>query len=246
VVVATKFGHYPFDDPELRQPTEKTIRHCVEQSLTRLQTDYIDLYQIHQYDPDTVRKYGILATLEKLRDEGRIRHAGASIYGVEHARDIAAGGSVLETVQESFNVVALAHEQIIAESAAANLGVIIREPLGNGLISGKYTEKSTWDERDNRTRRERRQLLLRLEMAQRVKEFLIRDDRSLVQALIKFVLQTAGVSVVIPGCKNVAQTVENMKSGDCPDLTDEELSRIRRINAELEEKYGHIHPYAFE
>jgi aryl-alcohol dehydrogenase-like predicted oxidoreductase len=248
IVVATKFGHMRRPDGGHYKPTADTIRRMLEGSLKRLQTDYIDLYQWHEYSPEHSRAYDVPGTLRQLKEEGLVRHTGASIYGEIHVDDILAGGThdVFETVQESFSVIAQIHAPLIAKAAAAGIGVIVREPLGNGLLSGRYTPETQWDAKDNRSRRERSQLLCRLEMAECLKEFLPCAGRSLVQSLITYVLQTEGVSVVIPGCKNVEQTRENMRAGECPEITAADLERIRCIYGKLCEKYGHIHPYAFE
>ena len=126
VIVATKFGHFPFEDPRRRVPTPETIRCCLEESLRRLGTDYVDLYQCHECALETARLHGVAATLEQLRAEGKIRHAGISVYGATQIRQVARGdyGAVFEAIQESYNVTTLAFRDALHDAAAAGLGIM--------------------------------------------------------------------------------------------------------------------------
>lgn len=248
MIVATKFGHFPFTDQQRRVPTPETIRFCLEESLRRLNTDYIDLYQCHECSLETARLHDVAATLTRLKAEGKIRHAGISVYGASQIRQVARGefGAVFETIQESYNVTTLAFRAALHEASAAGLGIIVREPLGNGLLSGRWTGREAWNEKHARGIRTPEQTAMRIEFARRVKAFLPSPGRSLVQALIRFTLQDIPASVVIPGCKTPAQVEENLGASGSPPLTDTELKAVHQIHAELLREFGQIHPYAMD
>lgn len=247
-IVATKFGHFPYDDPRRRVPTPETVRFCLEESLRRLGTDYVDLYQCHECTLEVARLHGVAATLEQLKAEGKIRHAGISVYGATQIRQVARGdyGPVFETVQESYNVTTLAFRDALHEAAAAGLGIIVREPLGNGLLTGRWTGREVWSDKHSRGIRTPEQTAMRVEFARRVGEFLPSPGRSLVQALIRFSLQDIPASVVIPGCKTPAQVRENLGASASPPLSTAELAAVHRVHAELLREFGHIHPYAMD
>lgn len=248
VIVATKFGHFPFADPARRLPTPANIRFCLEESLRRLGTDYIDLYQCHECPLAIARAHDVAGTMEKLRAEGKIRHAGISVYGATQIRQVARGefGAVFSTIQESYNVTTLLFREALHEAAAAGLGIIVREPLGNGLLSGRWTGREGWDPRHARGIRTSDQTAMRVEFARRVGEFLPAPGRSLVQALIRFSLQDVPSSVVIPGCKTPAQVEENFGATGSPPLSAADLAAVHRVYGELLQTFGHIHPYAMD
>lgn len=248
VIVATKFGHFPFEDERRRVPTPDTVRFCLEESLRRLGTDYVDLYQCHECTLETARRYEVAATLTQLKAEGKIRFAGISVYGANQIRAVARGdyGAVFDTIQESYNVTTLAFRAALEEAAAAGLGIIVREPLGNGLLTGQWTGREVWSDKHARGIRTTGQTAMRVEFARRVGTILPAPGRSLVQALIRFSLQDIPASEVIPGCKTPAQARENFGATSSPPLTAAHLAAVHQIHGDLEREFGRIHPYAMD
>jgi myo-inositol catabolism protein IolS len=248
VIVATKFGHFPFPDPADRPLTETNVRRCLEASLQRLGVEAIDLYQCHECTLTQARAEDLALTMEKFKREGKIKHAGLSVYGNTQIRQVTRGdfGEVFETIQESYNVGTLLFRDALHEAAAAGIGIIIREPLGNGFFTGRYSGLENWETSHARGVRTSDQAALRVEFARRIKEFLPCDGRTLVQALIRFGLQDVPASVVIPGCKSSEQARENIGASKALALTEEEILRIHAIHAELQMKFGPIHPYAMD
>jgi myo-inositol catabolism protein IolS len=248
IIVATKFGHFPFQEEQRRVPTPETIRFCLEESLRRLRTDYVDLYQCHECTLETARLHGVAETLEALKAEGKIRFAGISVYGPTQIRQVARGeyGAVFDTIQESYNVTTLAFREALHEAAAAGLGLIVREPLGNGLLTRRWTGREAWSEQHARGIRTAEQTAMRVEFAQRVGAFLPAANRSLVQALIRFALQDIPASVVIPGCKTPEQVRENLGASASPPLSGADLKAVHEVHADLLRKFERIHPYAMD
>ena len=249
VILATKFGHWPeFDDKGNRiylPPTPEHVRRYLEASLTRLQTDYIDLYQWHSADLDKALANDLAGTMESLIKDGKIRHAGISVYGSKNIRQIANGefGEVFSTLQESVNATTFPRfKGSLTEAQNARIGIIAREPLANGMLTGKGPTLRE-DGRMAREMRDPHQAMIRAEFAERLKSLLPTEDRSLVQGLIRFVIQS-GVSTVIPGCRTIAQVEENFGACEVPRLTDEDIAAINKIYDDLTTMHGSIHPYA--
>lgn len=248
VIVTTKFGHFPFPELDDRPLSETYVRRCLESSLKRLAVEEIDLYQCHECTLEQAQAEDLASTLEALKDEGKIRHAGISLYGNSQIRQVIRGdfGAVFETIQESYNLGTFMFRDALHEAGAADLGIIIREPLGNGLFSGKYPNQSQWEVDHARGVRASDQVAFRIEFAQRIESFLPGEGRTLVQSLIRYALQDVPASVVIPGCKVSSQARENMGASESPELSFEEIEQIHEIYTELREKYGRIHPYAMD
>lgn len=248
VIVATKFGHFPFPTPDARTLNEANVRHCLEASLRRLGVDCIDLYQCHECTLESARLHDLAGTMEKLKAEGKIRHAGISVYGNTQIRQVARGdfGNVFETIQESYNVTTRLFRDALHEAAAAGLGIILREPLGNGLLSGRYSGTEDWGKNHARGVRTANQTAMRVEFARHLREFLPTDQRTLVQSLIRYALQDVPASVVIPGCKTPDQVRENLTTSNAPELSVEETDHIHALHAEMLTQFGRIHPYAMD
>lgn len=248
VIVATKFGHFQFSDPARQPLTRENIRYCLEESLRRLGTDYVDVYQCHECTLQDARALGIGDTLSELKQEGKIRFAGISVYGVTQIRQVATGefGNVFDIIQESYNPTTLLFREALHEAARAGKGVIAREPLGNGLLSGRWNGTESWGLQHARGVRTADQTTMRIEFARELKKFLPNDRRTLVQSLIRFALDDIPSTVVIPGCKNTAQVRENFGAAAAPHLTEEDLDRVHVVYEALLRKYGNIHPYAMD
>jgi aryl-alcohol dehydrogenase-like predicted oxidoreductase len=190
--------------------TPAYLRFAVEQSLRRLRTDYLDLLQLHN------PSLGLLATpdtyqvLEDLKREGKIRWYGISVHSP--AEGIAAiEVSRPDTVQIVYNVVRREVEEAFLPAArAAQVGVIAREPLANGLLGGQYRGDSAWAHGDIRARMPRPYVAQLVALAERVKELASQTGLTAAQLALKFVLDNEVVSVVIVGMKTIAQVDENL------------------------------------
>lgn len=195
------------------------IRFALEQSLRRLRTEWIDLYQLHNPSEQQIRDGTIFDVLDELKEEGKIRFYGVSIH--QPAEGIAAiveGRS--DTIQVTYNLLSqqAAHD-LFPAAEAANVAIIAREPLANGILTGKY---DVWDEfptGDIRSRWPARYRMARVEAAAYLQDALAHPGRTLAQAALRFALDNPAVSVVLAGAKTPAQVQENLAASDLPSLT---------------------------
>ena len=228
-VIATKVGPKREDPGE---PVQRYITRACESSLERLQTDYIDIYQLHG-EPEEADMPALVEVLTRLVDEGKIRCFGISTYETEIIRSLMALGN-LAMAQIGYSIVnpvGLAGMQLAVEE---NLGTLIRVPLAQGALTGKYFDSlSRLDQADRRHPRfDNPRIRSALKKLSEL-SFLVEDgSRTMVQASLRFVLDTPGVSSAIPGAKNRSQLEENAGAAHIPPLTVDERSRALAIGSE--------------
>jgi len=142
VIIATKFGKPMEDEGEGAYP--EYIRSAVEQSLQRLRTDYIDLYQLHNPDP-TVPIADTLGALDELVQAGKVREIGCSNFSEQQLRNaeraVQPGASHFVSVQNEFSLLHREPEQaVLPECARLGIAFLPFFPLAGGLLSGKYRQ----------------------------------------------------------------------------------------------------------
>ena len=141
IVLATKFGMPVGGDPKKRGGSRKWIMQSVEDSLTRLGTDYIDLYQHHQPDRDTPVDETLRA-LDDLVTQGKVRYLGNSNYTgwqIADADWTAAGGTRFVSAQNLYSLLERdAEREVLPACEHYGLGFLPFFPLASGLLSGKY------------------------------------------------------------------------------------------------------------
>jgi len=239
VVIATKFGNI-FDE-ESRQITGSSsdpdyIRQACEDSLTRMNTDYIDLYQLHSGGLSIEDARPVRDTLEELVAEGKIRAYGWSTDDPERARFFAEGEHCT-SVQHQMNVLNDA-PAMIELCEARNLASINRGPLAMGLLSGKYDEDSKLPENDVRGEnapswmkyfKDGKPNPVFLEKLRAIREILTADGRTLVQGALGWIWARSEQTVPIPGFRTVDQVEENAKAMDLGPLSDEQVAAIDEL-----------------
>lgn len=223
VVLATKTQHHA---PGL-------IRRSLEQSLRRLRTEYVDVYQIHLPPDDEAQMESVIDAFEQLRAEGKVRLVGASIKGprvtdetVALCRQYLRTGRI-NALQVIYSALRPRNAAVFAEAAAAGIAIIARTVLENGFLSGKFAADHIFPEGDHRNRwsAERRGRLL--SSVARVSAALP-GGGGIGQAAIRFALTPAEVSVVIPGATSPAQVEQNWRAAARGLLSAGERERLRR------------------
>jgi len=224
IAVATKVGGNFYDGNVRADFSAAYVRFAADQSLRRLARDWLDLYQLHNPTIAEIRDGSIFAVMNELKAAGKVRHWGVSVFSAEEG--LAAIEAGAETVQIAYNV--LAQEparQLFPTAQQAGVGIIAREPLGNGLLTGKYELDSTWVAGDIRATMPRHVGARQVQAAEELR-FLEGDgERTLAQALLRFALDQPTISSVIVGIKTSAQAEENLAAANLAPLT----ARERRL-----------------
>ncbi len=241
-VIATKFG-YIFDPVKRDVPgdydvSEAYIRKACEASLRRLQTDYIDLYQLHVYEIKKEEIDPLTETLDKLKKEGKIREYGWST-GMPDLAGLFAGKSDGACLQFGFNIFKNSAEEkeMIALCEKFRYSGIINSPLAMGLLSGKFTRGSAVGPDDVRgsgydwvpyfeNGRPKEEFLKKLDA---IREILTSEGRSLVQGAIAWIWAQSGSLIPITGFKSARQAEENTNAMKFGPLTKAQLDQIDTI-----------------
>ncbi len=192
------------------------IRFACEQSLRRLRTDAIDLYQLHNPSLEVLAADETWTVLTELKTAGKIRFCGVSIHDAAEGQAAIASGQV-DALQVVYNLLDREAAQTLFPIAqAANVGIIVREPLANGLLSGRYAPGVTFGPQDHRSRWPAAYLNQRLLAAHLLMENMASGGATPAQLAIRFALDHPAVSTVIPGAKTPTQVTENLAAADLP------------------------------
>ncbi|MBV9233741.1 MAG: aldo/keto reductase [Candidatus Eremiobacteraeota bacterium] len=244
VVYATKFG-YDFSNAgerargqsELPQNFSTAfVRRALEASLRRLRTEYVDIYQMHNARMSQIEDDALWELLENLKHEGKIRLYGVALgpaigwlyEGVDAVRR-----RNVPSLQIIWNMLEQypGNEQIrAAYDAGASTGYMIRVPHSSGLLEGRYTAQTTFPPNDHRRHRPRQWLINGVEKVEQLR-FLERDDRTLGQAALQWLLAEPRVMTVLPNIYDAAQLAEFAAAPESPALTKDELERISALSA---------------
>lgn len=218
VVIATKSME---NNPAL-------LKEAVENSLKRLQTDYIDLFYIHYPDAETPKDEAVGA-LKKLRDEGKIRAIGVSNFSIEQLREANKDGYV-DVVQDEYNLFKRDKEKDILPYAKENgLSFVPYFPLASGLLGGKYTKESTFsDVRAGLPMFQGETFIANLEKVERLREIADAKQVEVAHIVLAWYLTRDAIDAIIPGAKRPEQVENNLQTLFVR-LSKEEIDRIDRL-----------------
>lgn len=235
-VIATKFGFQIDGDARHvgrfvdRSRIVATAREACEESLRRLQTDVIDLFQLHDGEMPLALVDDLLAVLEGLVAAGKIRSYGWSTDSVEAARAFASGPHCA-AIQHDLNVV-LDAPQMLALCAELDLASVNRTPLARGALTGKYTAASVFAGDDVRNDPWAQAHILRpaYESLEALRDILTSGGRTLAQGALAWIWARSGVAIPIPGMRTPRQVEENAGALALGPLT---VAQLREIEALL-------------
>lgn len=227
IIIASKVGFLDFDG--LQDFSLKHIKEAIEGSLKRLQTDYIDVYQLHSPSIDALENDpAILDTLQALKREGKIRAIGISVRSPDDGI-VAVNQFSFDVIQVNLNLV----DQRALENGLLDIcekekiGVVIRTPLCYGFLTGEYTAGDLFDPQDQRRKWSRQQIDKWANAYKLFIENLSHEEQSTnVQLALRFCMSCRGVSTVIPGMLTEEQVEENMLSSQMGVLSPSDLRSV--------------------
>jgi aryl-alcohol dehydrogenase-like predicted oxidoreductase len=224
VIIATKappknwLWSPPAGEPIKEAFPPEWIRECCETSLKNMDRSYIDLLQLHTWSRSWDRESAWYEALLDLKEEGKIRAFGISVRGAQpdEANAHIENGRV-DTIQTVYNILDQKPVAKLFPAAAKNkVGIIAREPLAGGGLTGKFTKDTKFEKGDWRgeSRGGRRRYALEKVIAQvdQVKQIIGKGVKP-YEAAIRFCLSDPAVSVVIAGIRNEKQATMNLRAG---------------------------------
>lgn len=229
-VIATKFGHIIDEKTRIVGNDDDAIianvRRDCENSLRRLNTDTIDLYQLHESEFDQVKAVELRGILEDLVMEGKIRAYGWSTDLPDRAR-IFADGEHCAAVQHDLNVFMDAPESLdVCEQN--HLASINKNPLFRGILTGKFNATSTLPDNDVRHGWDfsKGRGAARLQMVEAVRDILTQGGRTLAQGALAWIWARSPVTIPIPGIRTERQAEENAAAMTFGPLTPDQMKEI--------------------
>jgi aryl-alcohol dehydrogenase-like predicted oxidoreductase len=230
VVIATKVGGDFYEGATRMNFTPEYMQFACDRSLERLGTDVIDLYQLHNPTGEMIAEGSVFDVFGDLQAAGKIRFGGVSIFDPAEGVAAITTGKV-DAIQVVFN---LFSTEPVAElfplALEQGVGIITREPLANGFLTGKYTPGATFEPGDIRRNWPPQTIAARSTYADKLRAVLERPgERTLVQAALRFALAHPAVSTAIPGAKTPEQVAENCGASEAPSFDEADLARVKDI-----------------
>ena len=237
--VATKAGRR-LPKQAVEGYTRENLAAWVERSLRNLETDALDLLQLHCPHPGVYDRPEVFGHLDGLVSEGKVRHYGVSVETVDEARRALRHPHV-ETVQIIFNMFRTKPaDAFFAEARARGVGILARVPLASGLLTGKLRRDSSFAADDHRSYNREGQRFDKGETFSgvpydvglaAVEELrpLVPPGATLTQLALRWILMFDAVSCAIPGARTPEQARENAAAADLPALSGTSLAAVRAI-----------------
>lgn len=243
IYVATKCGRQL--NPHVNESyTPAALRQFVEDSLSRMRLETLDLIQLHCPPTEVYYRPEIFELFDRLKEEGKILHLGVSVEKVEEAIKAIEFPNVA-SVQIIFNLFRQRPTHLFFQLAkAANVGIIVRVPLASGLLTGLYSSQTVFAEGDHRFFNRQGAAFdkgetfsgipypLGLEAVDRLKQLFPNTD-NLAPIALQWILQFPEVSCIIPGASKLSQVHSNLSTFELPNLEAQQISAMNEIYQEL-------------
>jgi aryl-alcohol dehydrogenase-like predicted oxidoreductase len=224
--------------------TRENLTAFVEHSLKNLEVEALDLLQLHCPPTEVYYMPEVFDALNGLVKAGKLRYYGVSVEKVEEALKAIEYPNV-QTVQIIFNIFRQRPLDLFFEQAQRRkIGVLARLPLSSGMLAGRMSRTSSFEESDHRISNRRGEWFDRGETfsgldydmgLQAVEELrpLVPADMTMAQFALRWILMFTAVTCAIPGAKRPSQVEENVRAADLPPLSDEAMNQIRAIYDQL-------------
>jgi aryl-alcohol dehydrogenase-like predicted oxidoreductase len=241
VTIATKVGYDFYNNPQAghgelpKEITPEYVREATETSLARLDTDYVDVLQLHNANVDEVDR-DVLETLDALREEGKVRATGWALgpsigWLAEGDRAIEEGFDAVQLVWNVLEQEVGNHFLETVERTGSETSLIPRVPHSSGLLNEQVTPETELGEGDHRGFRPDEWYETGWEKIETLR-FLERDgERTMGQASIRWLLAHGPVATVTPTFRTTDDIDEWAAASEVPPLSDEEIERVAELYA---------------
>lgn len=211
-VLATKWGEWCDATGSVYDYSPSAMWKFLDESLAKLNTDVIDLYQIHSAPLEVIQRGDALAAMQKAREQGKVRFLGLSCGEQEAVAAIESGA--FDCIQISYNLLdRRMEERVLPMARAANVGVLVKD----GLAAGRLTEK---------IRRLAEQHARLKEQVEQIRSLAENWGMGLSELALRFVLSNPAVSSVIAGTRTTAHLLQNTKASDGRSLSREQVAAL--------------------
>jgi aryl-alcohol dehydrogenase-like predicted oxidoreductase len=239
IIVATKAGRR-LSPHTADGYNAANLKGFIEDSLRNLSTDCLDLVQLHCAPTAVYYRPEVFGALDDMVSEGKIRYYGVSVEKVEEGLKAIEFPNV-QTVQIIFNCFRQRPMSLFfSEAQKRKVGILARVPLASGLLSGKLSRDSKFEESDHRRFNRHGEAFdmgetfsgvdydVALDAVEEIRKVLP-PDVSMAQFALRWILMSPAVTCAIPGGKRPSQVADNCAASDLPALTDEAMAAVKKI-----------------
>lgn len=242
IYIATKFCRQGDIADPANYSYEQVSAYC-EDSLRRLDREAIDLFQIHCPATEILKDGHVFEVLDRLKEQGKIRHYGVSVESVEEGL-ICLKYPNMKSLQIIFNMFRQKPlEQLIPEAYQNGVGLLVRLPLASGLLTGKFAADYTFEADDHRRFNENGEAFnvgetfaglgfkKGVELADQLR-WIGEGRPSMASAALRWILDHKEITSIIPGFKNVQQVKDNLAARETQSFSEEEHQKIQQFYQE--------------
>lgn len=193
-------------------PQMDRLQKQLEDSLRRLQVDYVDLYQVHWLESDGQVK-PIIEQLNRFLEDGKIRYIGVSNFSIRNHEEALKYASIVSSQPPYSMLKRKVESDIIPFCLKNKIGVLAYSPLQKGLLTGKYTGNETFPKGDVRSWDEhfaKRRFKDNVAVVNQLKPFAQRYGKTLAQLVLNWTFRRKGITAAIMGLKNRQQLRDNL------------------------------------
>ena len=250
IVYSTKWGYDMYNQEQIghneipQKHDPEFLRFALNKSMERLQTDYIDVYSLHNPKMDAIKNDDLFYTLDSLVEKGIIKSHGIALgpaigwkeeglYAIKN-RNITCLQTVYNILEQDpgrsfFNAITENSNQSIENKNTYDVGIMVRVPDASGILTGKITEKTVFDQNDHRSYRKREWIKEALKKIENIKSIAENRDWTISQLAIKFILSQKPISVVIPTILSIEELELFSEMSDGIYLNEGELKQINEL-----------------
>ncbi|MGH9922445.1 MAG: aldo/keto reductase [Nitrososphaerales archaeon] len=240
VVLSTKFGYDIYSGVEQighnelpQKFDEEFVRYALGQSLERLETDYIDLYNLHNPKMSAIQDDSIFRLLNQLINEGKIRHYGAALGPAIGWRDegiLAMENRNVTAIQTVYNILEQDPGQDFFKVAdEMDVGVLVRVPDASGVLTGKVNVNTDFGKDDHRSHRKREFIIQAMKKVDNLKPFAQSKGWNITELAIKFILSEKTVSTVLPTVTSIEELEMFANISDGNYLDEKEYTQVKEM-----------------
>ncbi|HYZ49243.1 MAG TPA: aldo/keto reductase, partial [Nitrososphaeraceae archaeon] len=239
VIYSTKWGYDMYNAKQVghneipQKHNPDYLEYALQQSLERLQTNYIDVYSLHNPKMDAIKNDNLFLSLDSLINSGRIKSHGVALgpaIGWEDEGIIAMEKRNITCLQTVYNLLEQDPGRTLLDNAKKhNVGIMVRVPDASGILTGKINERTIFDKNDHRANRKKEWITEAMKKIEKMTPFLNTKGWDIYQLAIKFILSQKQVSVVLPTVTDIEEigTIAEMSDGNY--LTEGELAYMTEL-----------------
>ncbi len=238
VVYSTKWGYDMYDNIQIghnelpQKHNPEFLKYALQQSLNRLQTEYIDVYSLHNPKMDAIKNDSLFFSLDKLVQSTKIKSHGVALGPAIGWKDeglLAIEKRNITCLQTVYNVLEQDPGRAFLNAVRKNnndVGIMVRVPDASGVLTGKVNEKTAFDKNDHRSNRKKEWILEAMQKVEKMKPIANARGWSISQLAIKFILSQKEISIVLPTVIDVGEIESFAEMADGKYLNENEMAEI--------------------